>query len=231
MRPKAIISFVFLIGLAASACSAQIKSLGHGRIEAPEDSTKYNLLETVDPEYPAELREQGVNGRVVVRILIDKQGTVISATGLEGNPALVDCTLKAVKQWKFRPYLLNGKTVEVQTTVTVDFSAEAPYVRASKPYHGPLKLRVSQGVAEARIVHRAELYYPQEAKEKHIQGDVILGLTIDEQGNVVDLVVLQGDPILTRAALNVVKQWKYKPFLLNGQPVQVETTAKISYRM
>lgn len=231
MRTKTIISLIFLTLVGASICAGQIKRLGPDRIEAPENSTKYNLLQTVDPEYPAELREHGVSGRVVVKILVDKQGTVVSATGVEGNSALADSTLKAVKQWKFRPYILNNEPVEVETTVTVDFAQEAPYVRASKPHHGPLKLRISQGVAEGNVIHKVEPYYPQKAKEKHIQGDVILRFTIDEHGNVVDLVVLQGDPILARSALDAVKQWKYRPYMLNGEPVQVETTAKISYRM
>lgn len=231
MRTKTITSLIFVTLLGAIIGKAQIKRLGTGRIEVPEDSTKYSLVETVDPEYPADLRERGVSGRVVVKVLIDKQGTVVSATGVEGNSALVDSTLNAVKQWKFRPYILDNEPVEVETTVTVDFAQGVPYVRATKPHRGPMRVRISQGVAEGNIVHKVEPYYPQKAKEKHIQGDVILRFIIDEHGNVADLVVLQGDPLLAESALNVVKQWKYRPYLLNGQPVQVETTAKISYRM
>ncbi|HEU5413229.1 MAG TPA: energy transducer TonB [Candidatus Angelobacter sp.] len=95
----------------------------------------------------------------------------------------------------------------------------------------PLKLRVSQGVAEGLVLHKVPPHYPEEAKEKHITGDVILGVTIDHSGNVSELKAISGDPLLARAAAEAVKQWKYKPYLLNGEPVEIETTVRISFRM
>jgi len=121
--------------------------------------------------------------------------------------------------------------VEVETTATIDFSTEEPYVRASKAVIGPFHLRVSQGVAEAHILHKVQPHYPEAAKAQHIQGDVILGFAIDRTGHVANLHFVQGDILLGEAALDAVKQWIYKPYLLNGEPVEVETTAKISFRM
>lgn len=95
----------------------------------------------------------------------------------------------------------------------------------------PSKLRVSQGVAEGNILHKVPPRYPEAAKEKHITGDVILGITIDHGGNVSELKIMNGDPLLAQAAAEAVKQWKYKPYLLNGELVEVETTVKISFRM
>jgi TonB family protein len=68
-------------------------------------------------------------------------------------------------------------------------------------------------------------------QERHITGDVILDFMIDRNGGVKDLIAVSGDPILTRAAVEAVQQWKYKRYLLNGEPVEVETTAKITFRM
>jgi TonB family protein len=93
------------------------------------------------------------------------------------------------------------------------------------------KFRIAQRTAEGNIVHKVPPRYPEKAKENHITGDVILGFTIDRTGNVVDLKVLEGDPLLAQAAAKAVSQWKYKPYLLNGEPVEVDTTAKISFRM
>ena len=73
--------------------------------------------------------------------------------------------------------------------------------------------------------------YPQEAKEKHIQGVVLLGLTITGTGDVQDLHVISGDPILVQASLDAVKMWKYKPYRLKGEPVNVETTVKIAFHL
>jgi periplasmic protein TonB len=93
------------------------------------------------------------------------------------------------------------------------------------------RFRVAQGVAEGHIVHKVPPRYPEKAKAEHITGDVILGFTINRKGDVVNLKVLKGDPLLAQAAAEAVSQWKYKPYLLNGEPVEVDTTAKISFRM
>lgn len=95
----------------------------------------------------------------------------------------------------------------------------------------PARLRVSQGVAEKNVVYKVPPRYPIEAKEKHITGDVILGVTIDHSGSISELKVISGDPVLAQAAADAVKQWKYKPYLLNGEPVLVDTTVKITFRM
>lgn len=95
----------------------------------------------------------------------------------------------------------------------------------------PARVRISQGVAEGNIVHKVPPHYPEAAKEKHITGDVILGVTIDHSGSVSELKVISGDPVLAQAAADAVKEWKYKPYLLNGEPVEIETTVKISFRM
>jgi len=116
------------------------------------------------------------------------------------------------------------------------FAAISCAVLAQTPQRSPSapkarKLRVSEGVAEGNLLKKVAPHYPREAKKKHITGDVILDFTIDKSGNVEDLKVLSGDPILAQAAAEAVQQWKYKPYHLNGDPVEVNTTAKIRFRM
>jgi TonB family protein len=72
---------------------------------------------------------------------------------------------------------------------------------------------------------------PRPAAAAPIQGDVVLTAIIDKQGNVQQLQVLSGHPLLAPAAIAAVKQWHYKPFLLNGEPVGVETTITVNCRM
>jgi periplasmic protein TonB len=95
----------------------------------------------------------------------------------------------------------------------------------------PQKLRVSQGVAEGNLLRKIEPQYPQMAKVAHIQGDVLLAATISKGGAIENLHQISGHPILVQAAMEAVKQWKYKPYLLNGEPVEVETTIKVSFKM
>jgi periplasmic protein TonB len=73
--------------------------------------------------------------------------------------------------------------------------------------------------------------YPQMARIAHIQGDVILQATISKNGIIENLRAVQGHPILIQAAMDAVKQWKYKPYILNGEPVEVETTIKVQFHM
>lgn len=92
-------------------------------------------------------------------------------------------------------------------------------------------LRISSGVAEGLVEHKVNPKYPREAREQGIQGDVILAATIDTKGNIANLKVLKGDPILAAASMEAVKDWKYRPYLLNGEPVDVDTTIKIQFHL
>jgi protein TonB len=95
----------------------------------------------------------------------------------------------------------------------------------------PQKLRVSSGVAEGLKIHDVTPAYPQMARIAHIQGDVLLQATISKAGVIENLHGVQGHPILIQAAMDAVKQWKYKPYILNGEPVEVETTIKVQFHM
>jgi len=95
----------------------------------------------------------------------------------------------------------------------------------------PMRLRVSSGVAEGLKIHDEQPIYPPEAKLKKIQGDMVLRATIDTKGNIIDLQPVQGASILVKASMDAVKNWKYRPYLLNGEPVEVETTIKVQFRM
>ncbi|MGZ4870769.1 MAG: energy transducer TonB [Candidatus Angelobacter sp.] len=95
----------------------------------------------------------------------------------------------------------------------------------------PQKLRVSSGVADGLKIHDVTPSYPQMARIAHIQGDVLLQATISKSGVIENLRAVQGHPILIQAAMDAVKQWKYKPYILNGEPVEVETTIKVQFHM
>jgi periplasmic protein TonB len=83
--------------------------------------------------------------------------------------------------------------------------------------------------AEKLKIHDQQPRYPEEALRKGIEGDVILLATIDTKGKIADLRVSKGDPILAKAAVDAVKHWRYNPYLLNGEAVEVETTILIKF--
>jgi TonB family protein len=105
-------------------------------------------------------------------------------------------------------------------------------VLASAPTSLPaMDLRVSQGVVEASIIRKVEPIYPREALAQRIAGTVTITASIAQDGTVGETRVLQGEPILAAAALAAVRQWRYRPCLLNGKPVTVQKEIKIIFKV
>jgi len=93
--------------------------------------------------------------------------------------------------------------------------------------------RVKQGgnVTAASILQQTRPLYPALARQARIQGNVVLHAIIDKDGKVAQLEVISGHPLLVQSALDAVKQWRYKPTLLNGDPVEVDTTITVTFTM
>ncbi len=95
----------------------------------------------------------------------------------------------------------------------------------------PQRVRVSQGVTQGLLIRKVQPPYPALARSARIQGDVLLKAIIDKQGNIQDLQLVSGHPMLVPAAIEAVRQWRYRPYLLNGQPVEVETTITVIFTL
>jgi len=93
------------------------------------------------------------------------------------------------------------------------------------------KLRVSSGVAAGMLVHQVKPQYPPIAVQARIQGTVVLQAVIGKDGTVKDLRLLTGHPMLSPAAIEAVKQWRYRPYLLNGEPVDVDTQINVNFTL
>jgi len=93
----------------------------------------------------------------------------------------------------------------------------------------PQRIRVSGGVTKGLLIHREEPPYPPLARAARVQGEVVLSAIIDSNGQIQNLQLVSGHPMLVPAAIAAVKQWRYKPYLLNGQPVEVETTVTVIF--
>ncbi len=86
-------------------------------------------------------------------------------------------------------------------------------------------------VQEAKLIFRVNPVYPEIARRTHVSGSVILEAVIDEEGNVSEVKILSGHPFLTEAAVQAVKQWKYSPTVLNGEPVPVMATVTVIFQI
>jgi protein TonB len=95
----------------------------------------------------------------------------------------------------------------------------------------PQRVRVSQGVSQGLLVKRVQPTYPPLARQARIQGSVILRAQISKDGSIEGLTLVSGHPMLAPAAIEAVKQWKYKPYLLNGEPVEVDTEVLVNFTL
>ena len=95
----------------------------------------------------------------------------------------------------------------------------------------PQRVRVSSGVSTGMLVRKVPPSYPPLARQARIQGTVILQATISKEGSIENLQLISGHPMLAPAAIEAVKQWKYKPYLLNGEPVEVETQVQVNFTL
>jgi TonB family protein len=102
---------------------------------------------------------------------------------------------------------------------------------ANLPKAMPVTLRISQGVSQGLLIKRVQPRYPQNALAMRIQGAVQMEATINKEGNIINLKVLSGDSVLARAATEAVRQWRYKPYYLDGDPVEIQTQITVNFKL
>ena len=102
---------------------------------------------------------------------------------------------------------------------------------ARMPKAAPQEVRVSQGITQGMVLRRVQPIYPVQAKQLRKEGPVLLEANVGKDGSITKVKVLSGDPMLARAATDAVKQWKYKPYYLNGEPVEIQTQITMNFKL
>ncbi|HEV2522955.1 MAG TPA: energy transducer TonB [Candidatus Acidoferrales bacterium] len=117
--------------------------------------------------------------------------------------------------------------------VRVPPPVEPPHVEVSQKPHQQQKhsVKMSEGVLQARLISRVEPRYPVLARQSRQQGTVVLHAIISRDGRINSLEVVSGPPLFVQAALDAVRQWRYLPTMLNGEPVEVETTITVVFQL
>jgi protein TonB len=90
---------------------------------------------------------------------------------------------------------------------------------------------LSADAAEGILVHRVEPEYPEQARMQHVQGPVLLDVHMDREGAVQDVKLVGGDPLLGEAAIAAVRQWRFKPQMVNGRAVEMETKITLRFTL
>jgi len=108
-------------------------------------------------------------------------------------------------------------------------SVPVPVLAKTSPT--PKRMRIASRVAEANLIHNVAPTYPPEAGRARIEGTVVLLAVIAKDGSVEDVRVKSGLSVLAQAAIEAVKQWRYRPYLLNGEPIEVDSQITIDFTL
>lgn len=183
------------------------------------------LIKSVDPEYPDEARKKGLEDAVVVEATTDKQGNVVKVDVLRGKYDILNqAAIEAVKQWKYEPMVLEGgESIGITFTVTCRFKLD------EKSKKDIIKLPQDK---KPILLKEVEPIYPEEARKAGQAGEVTIEAIIDEEGNVTDVKVIEGEfDILNKAAVDAVKQWKYEPYKIDGVAKKVKFTVEVRFKL
>lgn len=119
--------------------------------------------------------------------------------------------------------------IEIIESVKPALMVEPP--RVDKPAAEKHPVKMSEGVVQAQLISRIEPRYPSLAVQIHLEGAVRLHAIIDRDGRIASLEMISGHPLLVQAALEAVRQWRYRPTMLNGEPVEVETSITVNFHL
>jgi TonB family protein len=212
-------------------------------------------LSKPDPVYPAEAKAAHVQGAVILHAIISKTGTVENLQVISGPTMLVASAMDAVKQWTYKPYLLNGQPVEVETSITVNYTFGGPTnVVGPVPPADEASAGVKQiggGVTGPVVIYQPDPEFTKEGRKAKVQGVVTVSLVVDEHGQPQNVHIVRGmgigtdgrpDPKLKKAArkaadgmnqsaVDAVKQYKFKPAMENGRPVSVYLNVEVNFEI
>ncbi|MBZ5663811.1 MAG: energy transducer TonB [Acidobacteriia bacterium] len=153
------------------------------------------------------------------------------------NHGAVLCT--SIKDYMLRWHIVGRSKEEVEVAVstlqaitpTPPMTTPQPPTAVADGAHVPDQVRISSGVSTGLLVRKVTPEYPPNAKYAHIQGTVVLQAVINKTGDVVDLEIVSGPMELVLSAVNAVRKWKYRPYLLKGNPIAVQTQIVVNYTL
>jgi outer membrane biosynthesis protein TonB len=189
------------------------------------------------PKYPEEAIQAGFEGDVIFKVIIDETGKIVLSEPVDGQPLLIAASMEALRDFRFRPYQLNGAPIQVESQIGFHFDAKGKGDKAQGEVDYmstiPFRPEFRTGVMSAdgaytlwpRRVSGSEPRLPPELAGK--AGSVYLTVLIGTDGKVQDVKVIGGDSQFVGPVVDAVKQFVYEPQLVGGKPTVA--TVEASY--
>lgn len=151
------------------------------------------------------------------------------------TPAPTSASTGAVAPASQTPPTSRNQLTSPGPSAAVSSSASASLVSTSLTSASTAKpadlFEVPEDYADDQVIHRVHPAYPNAARTRKLQGSVVLQAIINKQGKVDSLQLVSGDPLLAQAAADAVKQWRYKPYSHNGDPVEFQTRVTVDFKL
>jgi TonB family protein len=213
----------------ASGYSSATQAFVSDFVRAPIDKTGGEVLREAFPvdfagqhffraDYKQALKSSAQWGAFVCTKF---NGYFLGWTFVAGSPEDLEDAVNSLRRLSFRD--------ESGPVIGGIMSSLPPATQGSVRPKLPARIRVSQRVSEGLLIKRIDPNYPDSALQKHVDGTVTLGAVIDRNGDVGQLFVVSGPALLVPAALEAVRQWKYKPYLLQGEPLAMQTQITVLF--
>jgi TonB family C-terminal domain len=207
------------------------------RSEPVSISSPPKVIHRVVPSYPEEAKKNRVSSRVTVAIIVNEKGEVVDAKVESGHPLFNEAALQAVKQWRFEPYMVNGKAISVKVLIPVVFKLSEKDSQSLPEKEKPVRV-ANKDVP--KLIRRVEPEYPQAAVNAKLEGQVVLEAATDINGRVTEvkhIVTPETEnsapeySLLVDAATAALKQWLYEPYIVDGKPKPVNSfTVTFTFR-
>jgi protein TonB len=157
------------------------------------------------------------------------------STVIERAPAIEEVSSPTASSPASRKETIEEAPAPDSTVLTAGLQATPTQIPqsliSSQPALPAMSLRTSEGVTGGALTHRVSPTYPSQARLQRVEGPVSLDAEVGVDGNVHEIKVLSGNPILAIAAKQAVQQWRYQPFQLNGKPVPIHTRVTIQFKL
>jgi TonB family protein len=182
------------------------------------------------PVYPDEAKAEHVQGVVVLHARISKQGTIENVQARSGPPLLIVSAVDAVRQWKYKPYTLNGEPTEVDTTINVNYTFDGDAEPPAEPGNGAPAS--GHSFTPPLLIYKVDPGFSAEARQAKIGGIVLVGFVVNAQGAPESVQVLRGvGHGLDEKAVEAVKQYRFKPATDDGKPVATDLRVEVNFNI
>ena len=191
------------------------------------------------PIYPKHALEQKLQGSVILKLTVAKDGSIKKAEAVRGDPELAESAVRSARRWRCVPHYVGEKPVETQSIVSFNFKiSEAGQPDVSVTYKAPPDPPTSEiakpgpGISAPKAIYAPDPDYSAEAQQAKYEGVCVLALIVGADGYPRDIKVSRTlGKGLDEKAIEAVQRWRFLPARKNGVPVAVVINVEVQFRL